>query len=115
MATYAERGALAYDTTFHARVRNAAMKYALYLGPNNDETGTWALANSVISSPDHWTRQFALAVSSEPETLSGETNDPAADSDDGDTALQYAIETRVWAAFAAGLEPVVPVAPTPPA
>jgi hypothetical protein len=35
--------------------------------------------------------------------LSGDQNDPAADTADGDTALQYAIENRVWPAFSAGL------------
>jgi hypothetical protein len=105
MATYADRADLASDPVFLGRTRNAAMKYALYLGPTNDGTGTWALANSVLSSPDHWTRQFATAVSTEPETLSGDANDPATVTDEGDAALTYAIEQRVWPAFAAGLSP----------
>lgn len=108
MATYAERAQLAVDVTFQGRVRNAAIKYALYLGPDPQPTGAWELARQVLSSPDHWTRQFALAVSTEPETLSGTDADPGADSDDGDAALTYSIEQRVWPAFSAGMALLVP-------
>lgn len=111
MATYAERATLAADMTFRGRTRNAATKYAMYLSPNNDNTDDWHLARSVLNNPDFWAQQFALAVSSEPETLSGETNDPAVDTDDGDAALQYAVEMRVWPAYSVGLAP--PVTPTP--
>lgn len=103
MALYADRAALANDPTFLARTRNAAMRYALYVSDGERATDAWALARSYLSSPEVWTRQFALAVSTEPETLSGAANDPAADTTDGDTALQYAVENRVWPAFSAGL------------
>lgn len=105
MATYAERTALANDMTFQNRTKNAAIKYAMYLGPTDDGSDAWYLARSVLSNPEHWSRFFALAVSSEPETLSGGTNDPAVDSDEGDAALQYAVEQRVWPAYSAGMGP----------
>lgn len=112
MATYAQRAALANDATFQGRTENGAIKYALYLGPTDDDSDAWHLARSVLNNPEHWSRFFALAISSEPETLSGGTNDPAVNSDDGDTALQYAIEQRVWPAYAAGMSPGLGAPPT---
>ena len=111
MATYAERAELANDATFQNRTKNGSVQYAMYLGPNDDGTDAWYLARSVLSNPDHWSRFFAQAVASEPATLGGDTDDPAVDSDEGDTALQYAIEQRVWPAYAAGMAP--PTAPPP--
>jgi hypothetical protein len=105
MALYADRAELATDPTFLARTRNAAMRYAMYVSDGDRKSDAWALARSFLSSPEAWTQQFALAVSTEPETLSGATNDPAADTAEGDTALQYAVENRVWPAFSAGLSP----------
>jgi hypothetical protein len=103
---YADRAELVNNPVFLGRTRNAAMRYALYLSDGDDhETGVWTLATQVLTSPDTWTRQFALAVSTEPETLSGAPEDPAIDSAEGDTALQYAMENRVWPAFADSLEP----------
>jgi hypothetical protein len=98
MALYADRAVLANDPVFLGRTRNAAMRYSMYQADAGDP-----LAMSFLGSPDTWTRQFALAISTEPEALSGEANDPAADTADGDTALQYAMENRVWPAFSAGL------------
>lgn len=112
MATYSERAALAVDPVFQGRTKNAATKYAMYQMPSDDESDAWYLARSVLNNPDHWARQFALAVSSEPETLGGEQNDPAVDSDEGDAALQYAVEMRVWPAYSVGMAPPVS---TPPA
>lgn len=111
MATYAERAELANDLAFQFRTRNAATRFAMYTSAADDGTDAWYLARNVLNNPDHWARQFALAVSSEPETLSGDANDPAVDSDEGDTALQYAVEMRVWPAYSVGLAPTPP--PTP--
>jgi hypothetical protein len=104
MALYAERSVLASDPVFLGRVRNAAMRFALYQSEtNSSSSGALSLASAFLNAPDIWAHQFALAVSTEPETLSGDANDPAVDSDDGDTALQYAMETRVWPSFAAAI------------
>lgn len=108
MATYAQRAELANDVTFNNRVRNAATRFAMYQVPADDGTDAWYLARNVLNNPDFWTRQFALAVSTEPETLSGDDNDPAIDSDEGDAALQYAVEQRVWPAYSVGLAPPAP-------
>jgi hypothetical protein len=81
------------------------MRYAMYLAAGDRNTGAWVLAYSVLTSPEAWARQFALAVSTEPATLSGASDDPALDDENGDTALQYALENRVWPAFAAGQAP----------
>lgn len=105
MALYAERAALASDPTFLARTRTAAVRYAMYLAAGERNTGAWVLAYSVLTSPDAWARQFALAVSTEPSTLTEADDDPAVDDADGDTALQYSLENRVWPAFASGQAP----------
>lgn len=111
MATYAERAALASDMTFQDRTKNGAVKYAMYLGPTEDGSDAWYLARSVLSNPEHWSRFFAQAVASEPDTLEGGDTDPAVDTDAGDAALQYAIEQRVWPAYAAGMAPPAPPSP----
>lgn len=111
MATYAERATLANDMTFQGRTKNAATRYAMYITPDNDGSDAWYLARNVLNNPDHWARQFALAVSSEPETLAGGEADPAADTDPGDAALQYAVEQRVWPAYSVGMAPVMPTPP----
>lgn len=105
MALYSDRSELSFDPTFVGRCRNAATKYAMYRVPNDDGSDAWHLARNVLNNPDHWARQFALAVSSEPETLGGGTDDPAVDSTDGDAAMQYAIEQRVWPAYSPGMAP----------
>lgn len=103
MALYADRAVLATDPVFLGRTRNAAMRFSLYTTQSDDATDEpLNLALSFLGSPDTWTRQFALAISTEPETLSGTANDPAVDSDEGDAALQYAMENRVWPAFSVG-------------
>lgn len=102
MATYHERADLASDPVFVARTRTALVKYASYLTQQGSVAANdLRMAKSVLGAPDHWAQRFAIVLAAEADALSGLENDPAADTDAGDTALTYAVEVRVWKAFAA--------------
>jgi hypothetical protein len=105
MATYHERADLAGDPTFIARVRQAAVKYALYISPQPATADADVrMAKSVLGAPDHWAATFAIAAAANDFILSGDAGDGSIDSDAGDTALSSVVEGQVWPAYAAEVD-----------
>lgn len=104
--TFHDRGELAADPVFVVRVRQATVKYAMYIvgnpaTPDNDIR----LVKQLLTAPDAFAHLFAVAASANDVALSGAPDDPATDTEEGDAALSFVVEQQVWPAFAREIEP----------
>lgn len=99
--TFNERAQLAGNPTFQARVRQAAVKYAMYISANPATTdANVRLLKSVLADPDRFAALFAVASAQNDFAGDGSANDCSVDSAQGDSALSSVIEGSVWPAFA---------------
>lgn len=102
MTLFSARANLSQRTDFIERVSQAAVKYAMYVAQDTGATPTAVqFAKAVLASPEPWARTFAVALAADPEALTGGSNSLELDTEGGDTALSYALEQRVWPAYAA--------------
>lgn len=102
MTVFSARANLAQRTDFIERVSQAAVKYAMSVAQDANATATDVqFTKAVLASPDPWARTFAVALAADPEALTGQPNSLELDTAEGDTTLSYALEQRVWPAYAA--------------
>jgi hypothetical protein len=106
MPTYHERADLAANPVFLVRVRQAAVKFALYVSADNAASdANVRLAKQVLASPGSFALVFSIAAAQNDFMGDGTSGDGSLDTTAGDTALQSVIEGQVWTAFAREITP----------
>jgi hypothetical protein len=102
MATFSERATLTRNAGFVDRVRQAGVKYAMYVIANEatQSANYVTMAHRFVADPDRLATLFAVVLAQEDDALTGIEADPSADTDAGDTALSYGLEMRAWPVFA---------------
>lgn len=109
MPTLHQRDQLAADGVWVSRVRAALVRHSVSkLLAANATAGELATARQIIASPQDWTTRFAVLIAAYgPNVLNGTGTDPAANTANGDTALETLVQTA-WAKFVVEPEPAVP-------
>lgn len=104
--TYHQRANLAADPTFLVRVRQAAVKYALYVAADQNATdANVRLLKQVLASPGTFALIFSVAAAQNDFMGDGTSGDGSIDTAPGDAALSSVIEGQVWPAFAREIAP----------
>jgi hypothetical protein len=109
-STLTERAAVADSPTFQARVRQALINEALAITAEDPTTANHAerytYARQVIDSPYAMAQRMAPGIAQNPNIGTG-SSDPSVDSADGDSAMQYVVNTI--------FDSYITITPAPPA
>jgi hypothetical protein len=107
MPTFSERANIASNPIFLVRVRQAAVKYALYVSADvGADPADVRLLKQVLANPGSFALVFAIAAAQNDFAGNGVAGqDCTIDDAQGDAALSSVIEGQVWPAFAREVPP----------